>query len=461
MATPYTTPTELTPTASKSVTAGSYIDFENLDNAWAQQYLPELYEQEVERYGDRTISGFLRLVGAEMPMESDQVIWEEQGRLHLSYTGATMAANSGGTNVVTTTAAHAVRVNQTVVITDNAAIAFRALVTAVSSTTLTLDSYTDAIGLGTTGGGDGLVEGSAQIKFFVFGSEFGKGTDGMQESIAPDVHVFSNKPIILKDNFEVNGSDIAQIGWIDAETENGTSGYLWYLKAQGDTKTRFADYCEMACLESVSATNAGLGVDGTQGMFDAISSRGIVASSAFDVAADVIEDFDFLVKELDKQGSIEENMMYIQRDMSIAIDSGLATANSYGTGGTSYGVFNNDADMALNLGFTGVRRGSYDFYKSDWKYLNNFSTRGTFTDVQGVVVPAGTTTVYDQTMGKNVRRPFLHVRYRANAQTNRKMKSWITGAEAGNSTVDEMRVSFLDERCLVTQAANNFVLFNA
>ena len=459
MATPYTTPTELTPTASKSVTAGSYIDFENLDNAWAQQYLPELYEQEVERYGDRTISGFLRLVGAEMPMESDQVIWEEQGRLHLSYTGATLGADgtpSGG-NIITTTAAHAVRVNQTIAVTDASGELFKALVTATTSTTLSVKCYTNTTGLVDAG----LVTTAGNIKFFVFGSEFGKGTDGMLESIAPDVHVFSNKPIILKDNFEVNGSDIAQIGWIDAETENGTSGYLWYLKAQGDTKTRFADYCEMSCLESVLATNAGVGVDGTQGMFDAISSRGIVASSAFDVAADVIEDFDFLVKELDKQGSIEENMMYIQRDMSIAIDSGLAEANSYGTGGTSYGVFNNDADMALNLGFTGVRRGSYDFYKSDWKYLNNFSTRGTYTDVQGVVVPAGTTTVYDQTMGKNVRRPFLHVRYRANAQTNRKMKSWITGAEAGNSTVDEMRVSFLDERCLVTQAANNFVLFNA
>jgi len=47
-------------------------------DTFAQQYLPEIYEQEVERYGNRTLSGFLRMVGAEMPMSSDQVIWSEQ-----------------------------------------------------------------------------------------------------------------------------------------------------------------------------------------------------------------------------------------------------------------------------------------------------------------------------------------------------------------------------------------------
>jgi hypothetical protein len=54
-------------------------------NTFAQQYLPELYEAEVERYGNRTLSGFLRMVGAEMPMTSDQIIWSEQNRLHIAY----------------------------------------------------------------------------------------------------------------------------------------------------------------------------------------------------------------------------------------------------------------------------------------------------------------------------------------------------------------------------------------
>ena len=118
-------------------------------------------------------------------------------------------------------------------------------------------------------------------------------------------------------------------------------------------------------------------------------------------------------------------------------------------------------EMALNLGFSGFRRGSYDFYKTDWKYLNDATTRGLGGNIDGVLVPAGTSTVYDQSLGKNIKRPFLHVRYRASEADDRKMKSWITGSVGGvyTSDVDEMNVHFLSERCLCVQGANNFVLF--
>jgi hypothetical protein len=119
----------------------------------------------------------------------------------------------------------------------------------------------------------------------------------------------------------------------------------------------------------------------------------------------------------------------------------------------------------LNLGFSGFRRGSYDFYKTDWKYLNDASTRGGManTSIDGILVPAGTSTVYDQQLGTNIRRPFLHVRYRASQADDRRMKSWITGSVGGayTSDLDAMQVHFLSERCLVTQGANNFVLFTA
>ena len=84
------------------------------------------------------------------------------------------------------------------------------------------------------------------------------------------------------------------------------------------------------------------------------------------------------------------------------MDDMLASMNSYGAGGTSYGVFDNSEDMALNLGFSGFRRGSYDFYKSDMKYLKRQSTRGginaaaTAAAIRGVIIPAGVSSVYDQ-----------------------------------------------------------------
>jgi hypothetical protein len=116
--------------------------------------------------------------------------------------------------------------------------------------------------------------------------------------------------------------------------------------------------------------------------------------------------------------------------------------------------------MALNLGFSGFRRGSYDFYKSDWKYLNDAAGRGGFGDVSGVLIPAGTSSVYDENMGRNVKRPFLHVRYRKSQTDDRRMKSWVTGSVGGASYIgdDYMEIHYLSERCLIVQAANNFMM---
>jgi hypothetical protein len=150
----------------------------------------------------------------------------------------------------------------------------------------------------------------------------------------------------------------------------------------------------------------------------------------------------------------------------------LATLNGYAVSGASnsasYGLFDNDINMALNLGFTGFRRG-YDFYKSDWKYLNDPTMRGGLSSaaatatgtITGLLVPAGSTSVYDQIMGKNAKRPFLHVRYRASEAEDRRYKTWITGSAGGATTsdLDAMEVNFLSERCVCTLGANNFVLF--
>jgi hypothetical protein len=280
----------------------------------------------------------------------------------------------------------------------------------------------------------------------------------------------------MKDYYEVSGSDASRIGWVEVSTEAGQSGYLWYLKAEADTRARFTDYIEMAMLESVRGSNStvvdtslGASADsgvGTQGLFDAITDRGNVTSGVTGVnAATDLAEFDAILAEFDKQGAIEEYMMFVNRSTSLAVDDMLASMNSYGAGGTSYGVFNNSEDMALNLGFTGFRRGSYDFYKSDFRYLNDKATRGGINDVagsaaiRGVMIPAGTSSVYDQTVGASMKRPFLHVRYRASQTDDRRMKTWVTGSVgAATSALDAMQLHFLTERCLITQGANNFML---
>jgi len=485
----------LIPSQTTQTLVSNYLNFNSGGgNDFAQQYLPEIYEAEVERYGNRTLGGFLRMVGAEMPMMSDQVVWSEQNRLHIGYDNAgctAVGANAGNRISLPAGVVNTVFVNMTVVIMDpaNPALTVKAIVVA-----------TGAAGAGGAGGAQNFdvlpytrvnVNATAValtgLKVFVYGSEFGKGSTGPTtgtsgQSIQPQLSTFSNKPIIIRDRYAVSGSDTAQIGWVEVATEDGTSGYLWYLKAEGETRMRFEDYLEMAMIEgelangvqagTISAT-AGLsflagataGQIGTEGLFAAINNGGNVLSGY----AGSLQDFDAVLENLDSQGAIEENMLFLDRKTELLFDNMLAQQNSYGAGGTSYGVFENSEDMALNLGFSGFRRGSYDFYKTSWKYLNDASTRGGSTNfvsgdnIDGVLVPAGTSTVYDQLLGTNIRRPFLHVRYRASQADDRRMKSWLTGSVGGaqTSNLDAMEVNFLSERCLCTQARNNFVLFTA
>ena len=488
------------PASMKQTLDSNYIDFTaSGTQGWAQQYLPDLMEKEAEVFGNRTISGFLAQVGAEEAMTSDQVVWSEQGRLHISVKGTlstgdsifTVTSDIDGNNASSTNAftlaSHGVRLND-IVLVAVAGRVLRAHVTKVDGVAITAQPYSvenfdDDTSIATAS--------ATAATLLVIGSEFKKGVNGQgnygsgtgsPKTVKPTHVSFTNKPIIMKDYYEISGSDASQIGWVEISGEAGQSGYLWYLKAEGETRSRFTDYLEMTMMEAektastshivnAGGTNdtdyAALGTNsGTEGLFAAIEDRGNVTTGVTGVnAATDLAEFDAILAEFDKQGAIEENMMFVNRSTSLAMDDMLASMNSYGAGGTSYGVFNNSEDMALNLGFSGFRRGSYDFYKSDFRYLNDLATRGGINDrgttdaVRGVIIPAGTSSVYDQSLGKNLTRPFLHVRYRASATDDRRMKTWTTGSVgAATSDLDAMQIHYLSERCLVTQAANNFML---
>jgi len=467
---------DLQPSAQRVPVSTNYIT--NFD--FLNQYLPDTYEKEFERYGNRTIASFLRMVGAEMPSNSDLIKWAEQGRLHTKYTNvSTPAALNADTATFTVadvlnpafvnaaTGSIAIRVGQTVFISDNAGGGSgKAIVTAVDYAAQTFDvAFYAAGGM--------FVAGAAHVfSVFIYGSEFKKGTEGMAGSLEADDFIFENSPIIIKDKYAVSGSDMAQIGWVEVTTENGASGYLWYLKSEHETRLRFDDYLETAMIEAVPAEAASgaiaatgdVGNKGSDGIFYVVENRGNIWGAGNPTT---LSEWDSLISRLDKQGAIEENVVFVDRDFSFDIDDMLAAQNSQGAGGTSYGLFDNDRDMALNLGFTGFRRG-YDFYKSDWKYLNDPTMRGGLPTtagsgrVNGLLVPAGSTSVYDQILGQNAKRPFLHVRYRASETEDRRYKTWITGSAGGaeTSSLDAMEVHFLSERAVCTLGANNFFLFN-
>jgi hypothetical protein len=432
----------LTPAPSKSTLSSNYL---GSSIEFTSQYLPDVYEAEFEKYGNRSVSSFLRMVGAEMPFQSDVIQWSEQGRLHLAVSGATRSAD------VITSNGHPFRVNQTVIVSDGTD-QEKAIITATTTNTFTVASYENAnlaSAIATTG-----------LKVFAFGSEFKKGTNGMSGSLEAPKDIQTNNPIIIKDKYEVNGSDLAQIGWIEVTTENGATGYLWYLKSEHETRLRFEDYMELSLIEGRPAAGSSgaesAGYKGTKGLFYELDNRGNISTGSIAARTDIEE----IIKVLDKEGAIQENVLFVNRTKSFEIDTVLAAQNNSGASTSSYGLFDNDESMAISLGFQGFNLG-YDFYKTDWKYLNDPTTGALTSAVDGVLVPAGTTTIYDQVLGKNAVRPFLHVKYRKSEAEDRKYKSWVTGSAgtAGmSSDLDAMQVHFLSERALCVHGANNFVI---
>lgn len=449
----------LQPQPEKVALPSNYLE----DFDFLNQYLPDTYEAEFERYGNRSVASFLRRVSAELPTQSDLIKWSEQGRLHIKYTSVTSAGVATDDTATFTVAdagvnACAIRKGQTVMISDNTAastLTNKGIVTDVTGLTFDVAFYEGA----------GQANYAGTVSVFVYGSEYKKGTNGMDGSLEAQPDIYENNPIILKDNYTVSGSDMAQIGWIEVTTENGASGYLWYIKSEHETRLRFDDYLETSMIEAVPAeTGSGaiavtgdLGNKGSEGFFYVVTDGGQEWSGGNPTT---LSEWDTVVARMDKNGAIEENALFVNRAFSFDIDDMLADQST--TTGASYGLFDNNEDMALNLQFSGFRRG-YDFYKSDWKYLNDVQMRGGLVGgaVNGALVPAGSTSVYDEVMGKNAKRPFLHVRYRASQTTNRKLKTWITGSEGGarTSDLDAMEVNFLSERALCTLGRNNFFIF--
>ena len=440
---------KLTPTATKEILNSNYLEASDFD--FTNQYLPELYNKEFARYGNQSIKGFLEKMSQEVAIQSDLIKWSEEGRLRPVGTGVTRSG------AVFTLAGHSFRLNDTVILNDGT-VEMKGIVTAEDTNTFTVAASTSA-GFGTPGATGALA--ATDINVFTYSNEYRKGTNGRVESLEANVDIFDNKPIIIKELDEVNGSDMTQVGWIEVEGEGGM-GYLWYLKSRAQSRQRFDDYIEMGMIEGVSfesgSAAATAGYTGTEGFFEAVEQGNV-----FSGVITSMDDIDEILSRLNKQGAISEYVMFNDFDQDRNIDYLLAAQNSYGVGGTSYGAFNNSEDMALNLGFTGFKVAGYEIYKSQWKYLDDPTSRGLFEGnqaINAVLCPSGTKTVRDEVLGANATLPFLHVKYRKSGSEDRRYKVWQTGSAGGANTsdLDANQMHMLTERALCTMGRNNFVL---
>lgn len=435
----------LVPTSEKVMTQTNYVSVYD----YSHQYQPEVAAQMATIFGNQSVSGMLAHIGAEGTYAADKYIWTEEGRLHRIEKDVTRNGS------VFTKVKHVFRVDETLQMNDGTNV-IRGVVTAITADTFTVAPYKSAgfTGFGTTG-----------ISAFKDGTEFAKGTKGLKGTLSSKYTTLSNKGIIHKDAAEYNGSDITSISWIETD-----AGWLWYMKDELDRRRRFEDIVELMLINGETA-EAGSdaqaeGKTGTEGLLEAIRVRGNTVQGI----ASTIEDWDQVVKRLDKQGKIQDYMFYVDRDQSLAIDNMLGQLNAGYDGGVSYGIFNNSKEMSVDLGFRGFKRGSYNFFKADWKLLNDPTLLGSVPveagKVRGLLLPIGQKEVYEGeynggTDGSRKTKPFLQLLYRVKGNENRKHKTWVTGSVGGVATDDEdvMRVHDLTERMLITVGANNFFLF--
>ena len=436
----------LTTDPNKYISLGQLIDPNKPDNR----------DLLINTYGDQGITGFLTLTGAvNNAGTADEVTWWEEGRLHRTITGTVAATDK-------LTTSDGLRKND-VLLGDKGQ---RLVVLLETSNTANNVAVLDGGALDTT-----------QTKFAIIGNIYGQGTDQPTKFTQPGIEKYTNPYIITKETYAVNGSQATNIGWVNV----GNGDYRWYVKGEMDTRKRFMNQREMMLLfgQSVNDIRKGanptlndtadifvpygsstVGVTGSEGYFQAVERRGIVSSLSGGAQGSFasMSDVDTIILELDKEGAPAEYAMYVNRATSLDIDdmlaNGIATQVTAGLPG-QFGAFNNDADMAVKLGFKSFTRGGYTFHKHDWKLLND-PQLGAISDVKGAMVPLANVT--DARSGSKA--PALQMNYKGTNGYNRDMEHWVRGSIMGynNLSKDVAEFYYRSECNLCVRAANQHVV---
>lgn len=448
-------------------TTGNYVDRTIITNLGLQKQ--DMDETLVKRYGEQGITGMLQAMGNVKATGSDEFMHFEERMLHDEYAIGTCTKDDDGTTNIadngnarrlvmpSAAAAATIRPNSVIKMQEATFGGELYLVKAVDGANVDVIPYAGDYASNTHGD-------YAGAKFIIIGLEFGKG--GEQPSgLEPKVDKKYGRTAIFKESFAVSGSDATQVVYVKVNSPStGKSGYVWYLKGEGDTRMRFENYMEAQMLFMDKAATAFAGPTGTggnitgyQGLLSKVLEEGI-EDLAHDQSAGVDDDqVEAWIDAIDKQRGAKEYTAFCGLDYSLSIDKWLATKNGNYDAGTNYGAFNNSADMALNLGFTSFTKGGYTFHKKTYDLFNQRGMAGTLGyRKRALFMPAGMSKAPN-----GVNLPSLQIRYREANGYSRKMEHWLTGSavlQTPNSTEDVLKCHYRTERGLQVYGANRFMI---
>jgi hypothetical protein len=429
----FNSPSDFNPALIKNLDMSKYVDLGSYINEVNKE---DNREALIKTYGKQGITGFLSMVGAvKAQAVADEVTYWEEARLHQLQVGT--AAND---LEVTAASAAAIVVRENDVVLSGSDRFFVSDITGLVITLVALDGS--------------AVLAAGAVSLSVIGNLYAQGSDQPNGGFEANVVKRTNPFMIMKEAYKVSGSQATNIGWINL----GNGDYRWYMKGEADTRQRFMDKREMMLLLG-EKTSAVTGVSGSEGYFAAIEDRGIVATGT-DADFAALADIDQIIVELDKQGGAAEYAMYVDRATDLALDDMIAGGGASLSAATSgvagqFGAFNNDKDMAVELGFRTFGRGGYTFHKHDFKLLND-PTLLSGADFAGVMIPMAK--VADAKTGDKA--PALEINYKATNGYSREMEHWMTGSILGasNATEDSVQFNYRSECNLITRAANRHVL---
>jgi len=437
---------------SKYVSLGDFLTTDNAYNS------PDVREMLVKTFGDQGITGFLTLTGATKNAgQADQVEYFEERRRHKRFiVGSTSSFVTGIAATVTFSESGLQRYDVLMNITDGERFL---VVSAAGGATASLRSL-GAVGRFATGATGYATASNPGTEYALVGNMYPQGTDQPTIFTEPGIDRRANPFAIVKERFQVSGSQATNIGYINV----GNGDYRWFMYGEQEARKRFMDKREMTLLFGdifpAGLTAAQVDVRGTEGYFAAVETRGNVVSGTNTFA---LADIDNIIIEMDKQGAPSEYAMYLGRFLDLEIDDLLATGLASGmtTGLPSqFGAFNNSPEMAVNLGFKSFTRGGYTFHKHSWKLLND-PTLVAGSPYRGAIIPMAM--VADARTG--VKSPALEMNYKAANGYSREMEHWVTGGGVlgynnnGDTGKDVATFHYRSEVNLVTRAANqHFVL---
>lgn len=478
-----------TPSVAQTITTENYVSSVDF---LSEIHKPDVGEIFVQRYGDQGMTGFIDMMGAKKPVSNKEYIHYEEDWIHQTFV-VNDTANDGtiaGGYLLDVDQADDAGTTQdesdytfirpnTVVEFENGQVALVVAVSVNGGTWKVAEGYTavSAAVVGVTmievltydGTNTGLADIAGGVGI-ITGTEFGEGTD-QPEGLTPNVIKYENTVMIIKEAYEVTGSEATNAIWFKVEdSATGRSGWLWYLKGEADTYQRFSDYAEMQMLVGENVASgatalAGLGIRGTEGLLDfAEGGNSLQYTTTFGV-----DDFRDLVVALDKNKGSKENTMWSGLSVSLDIDD--AFFNYFGgstgtaTGGASFGTFEGGEEKAVQMGFKSFQYGGYTFHKTTYKAFNHTQMLG-YETVAGndskyrtmsLVVP--TDTQIDPKTRE--RMPSLAIRYKEADGYSREMEHWLEGGaliERKTNGIDKVKSNYRTERGFEGFAPNRYAL---